>query len=161
MEGNEMNYTIRLTFSIVHGILLTLISFSFLLLIPSFTESLFSFFGFILLPLVSLFLTVGCNACVEYIAFSKIDIQQVMKGCWIPPLGIFCITAILYPLEIMKFSWVGPMNTLTATAVVVNGFLTSFLQLYVSRGIQADARAPHLDSSEPAKDSSSGDSSPR
>lgn len=156
-----MNYTIRLTFSIVHGILLTLISFSFLLLIPSFTECLFSFFGFILLPLVSLFLTVGCNACVEYIAFSKIDIQQVMKGCWIPPLGIFCITAILYPLEIMKFSWVGPMNTLTATAVVVNGFLTSFLQLYVSRGIQADARAPHLDSSEPAKDSSSGDSSPR
>jgi len=160
MEGNEMNYTIRLTFSIIHGILLTLISLSFLLLVPSFTESLFSFFGFILLPMISLVLTIGCNACVEYIAFSKIEIQRVMKGCWIPPLGIFCVTAILYPLEIMKFSWVGPMNTLTATAVVVNGFLTSFLQLYISRGIQSRDPKAHLDSSEPATDSSSGVSSP-
>ena len=153
MEGNEMNYTIRLTFSIVHGILLTLISFCFLLLVPSFTESLFSFFGFILLPLVSLILTIGCNACVQYITFSKVDVNIVMKGCWIPPLGIFLITSILYPLEIMKVNWIGPMNTLTATAVVVNGFLTSFLQLYVSRGIQAS-------DSSPVKDSSSGVSSP-
>jgi hypothetical protein len=56
-------------------------------------------------------------------------------------------------LEIMKVNWIGPMNTLTATAVVVNGFLTSFLQLYVSRGIQAS-------DSSPVKDSSSGVSSP-
>lgn len=155
MEGNEMNYTIRLTFSIVHGILLTLISFCFLILVPSFTESLFSFFGFIVLPLLSLFITIGCNACVEYMTFSEIKIQQVMKGCWIPPLGIFLITSILYPLEIMKISWIGPLNTLTATAVVVNGFLTIFLQLYVSRGLK-----DHADSSDPAKDSSSGASSP-
>ena len=155
MEGNEMNYTIRLTFSIVHGILLTLISFCFLILVPSFTESLFSFFGFIVLPLLSVFITIGCNACIEYMTFSEINVQQVMKGCWIPPLGIFLITSILYPLEVMKISWVGPLNTLTATAVVVNGFLTIFLQLYVSRALK-----DHADSSDAAKDSSSGASSP-
>ena len=156
-----MNYTIRLTFSIVHGILLTLISFCFLILIPSFTESLFSFFGFIILPLVSLFLTIGCNACIKYMTFSEVKIQHVMKGCWIPPLGIFLITSILYPLDVMKISWIGPLNTLTATAVVVNGFVTSFLQLYVSRDLQGDvSRDLQAASSDSAKDSSSGGSSP-
>lgn len=139
-----MNHAIRLTFGVVHGILLTLVSFACLLFVPAFSELLFSLFGCIILPTVSLFLTLVCNACVEYVSSSKLDIKLILQDAWIPPLALFLVALILYPLSRMQLPWSGPLNTLTATAVVVNGFLAAILQVYISRNLQSseDSSAP-------------------
>lgn len=153
MEGNttggssdQMLYAIRLTFGIVHGVILTLFSFGISLYIPSLSHILFALLGCVVAPCLSLLLTVFCNACVEYVSQSTVTVERILRTAWIPPLGIFCVNLILMPLEMMPMS-IGTIPNLVAASVVANCITSILLQIYAAKDIQTYS-------------SKSGDSSP-
>ncbi len=139
----NLEHAIRITFGIVHASLLTLFSFGLALLSPALTHFLFSLFGCILAPGLSLLLTLFCNGCVRYIHQATHDTAEpisLLTGSWIPPFGVFLTSLLLLPLEMMpSLGWSGPLTTLAATFVVVNFVTTLLLQVYVARRFQADS----------------------
>lgn len=136
--ADSVSYALRLTFGIVHGALLTLSSFGLALLFPSFSHFLFGLFGFILAPFISFILTIFCNACIEYVSQSKFTATNILKKAWIPPFGIFCISLIILPLEMMpSLAFAGHINVLVITSVILNAILTTILQIYAAKDIQS------------------------
>lgn len=159
MEGNteavdaaatdDIFYALRITFGIVHGALLTLFSLCLALLFPSLSHFLFSLFGCVVAPLMSLCLTVFCNACIEYVCHSTLSATSILKTAWIPPLGVFCVSVLILPLEMMpSLGFLGPINVLLATSIVLNALVTILLQVYAAKDIQGSGSAPHVSSSE-------------
>ena len=135
---NNLNYAIRITFGIVHGVILTIISLALAMFFPSLSHFLFGLFGFIVAPLCSLGLTFLCNLCVSYVSTFKVDIREAARTVWIPPLGILCAAALLLPLEMMpSLGFPGPLNILAATFVATNCVIVTLLQIYASRQTQA------------------------
>lgn len=136
--SDSISYALRLTFGVVHGVILTLFSFALALFFPAFSHFLFGLFGFIIAPLISLVLTIFCNACVEYVSQSTLTAARILKTSWIPPFGVFCVSLIILPLEMMPaLGFTGPINTLVATSVCVNCVLTAILQIYAAKDIQS------------------------
>jgi hypothetical protein len=150
MEGNptgprseagldSVHYVVRITFGLVHGVLLTLLSFGLALFFPSLSHFLFALFGCIVAPALSFVLTLFCNTCVGYVSQSQQQsLTRMLQTAWIPPLGVFCASLILLPLESFR-GVAGPLPTLVATSVVVNFILTTLLQIYAAREIQSSS----------------------
>jgi len=142
MEGNTtgdptdgvLSYVIRMTFGLVHGVILTLFSFGITLYIPSLSHILFSLLGCIVAPMLSLALTIFCNCCVEYVSQSTITVEHSLRTAWIPPLGIFCLNLLLLPLEMTPIQ--GTISLLVATSVIANFILSIILQVYAAKDIQ-------------------------
>jgi hypothetical protein len=147
MEGNRnapqdanIDYAIRITFGIAHGVLLTLFSFGAALLYPALSHFSFGLFGFIVAPLISLCLAVACNLCVNYVSQSRLTVEHSLASVWMPPLGVFVVAAILMPLEMMPSLFrTTALSSLAITFVCVNCLLTTILQVYAARGIQASS----------------------
>jgi hypothetical protein len=141
MEGNtfrELDYAIRITFGIVHGVILTLVSFGITLYIPSLSHILFALLGCVVAPCISLVLTIFCNASVEYVSRSTVTMEQILSTAWIPPFGIFCMNMILLPLELMPSMGVeGPFTSVVATSVLANFLFSILLQVYAARTLQS------------------------
>lgn len=132
--NHDIQYALRITFGIVHGVILTLFSFSLILFFPA----PFALFGCIVVPLLSFILTIFCNACVEYVSSpsqSVMTVGRILTTAWIPPLGVFCVNLILLPLKSMP-AILGPVNVLVFTSIVVNFMLTTVLQVYSARNLQ-------------------------
>jgi hypothetical protein len=146
MEGNSggdsndiIHYAVRMTFGIVHGVILTLFILGMSLYIPSLSHILFALLGCIVAPCVSLCLTIFCTGCVEYVSQSTITMKRILKTAWIPPLGIFCMNAILLPLEFMPSAGLeGPITSVVATSIAANFVLSIILQVYAAKDIQGD-----------------------
>jgi hypothetical protein len=137
-----IDYAVRLTFGVVHATLLTLFSFALAFLVPSFSHFLFSLFGCILAPLLSLLLAAFCNACVEYVSTSTLTWKRILKGAWLPALGVFGVSLLILPLEMMpQLGFRGPVNTLVVTSIVANFIVTALLQVYVAKEIQTQGQA--------------------
>jgi hypothetical protein len=146
-SDNAVEYALRLTFGIVHGTLLTLVGLCLAFLIPSFSHFLFSLYGCIIAPLISFILTIFCNACVEYVsgagtsigkAHKEQFITRVLHSSWIPPLGVFCVSLLILPLEMMpSLGFQGPINTLVATSICMNFVVSVLLQIYSARRVQS------------------------
>jgi hypothetical protein len=128
-----IHYALRITFGIVHSVIITLCSFGLAIFFPSL--SLFPLFGCIIIPILSLFLTIFCNGCVEYVSKSSLTITHILETSWIPPIGIFIISLILLPLGSMPL--LGPINIRVITSITINFFITTILQVYAAREIQA------------------------
>lgn len=129
-----MKYAVRITFGIVHGVILTVISLALAMWFPSLSHFLFGLFGFIVAPLCSLALTFLCNVCVSYVSTFKIDYIEAARFAWIPPLGIILVAVILLPLELMpSLGLTGPLNNLAASFVATNCVLVTLLQIYASK----------------------------
>jgi hypothetical protein len=147
MEGNRyatqdanIDYAIRITFGIAHGVLLTLFSFGAALLYPALSHFSFGLFGFIVAPLISLCLTIACNICVNYVSRPELTVEDSLTSVWIPPLGVFIVAAILMPLEMMPSLFRRTaLSSLAITFVCVNCILTTLLQIYAARKIQASS----------------------
>lgn len=146
MEGNTattldgIQYAIRLTFGIVHGVVLTLFSFGLALVFPSLSQFLFGLFGFIVAPCLSFLLTLACNACVGYVSHSYLSLTQCLRASWAPPLGIFITALILLPLEMMpRLGFGGPLNTLAATFVLASFVVATILQVWAAKKIQSSS----------------------
>ena len=120
-----VRYAIKHTFGVVHAVLLTLVSFG----ISSFS---FSLLGYFILPLVSLALTFICSASIQYVCDGAIHIPAILRKLWIPPLGVFSISLIILPLEMMRSTGIGPLSTLVATSFVMNAIAVWILQVYSS-----------------------------
>lgn len=134
----NLNYAIRITFGVVHGVILTVISLALAMLFPSLSHFLFGLFGFVVAPLCSVGLTLLCNVCVSYVSTFRVDFREAARTVWIPPLGILCAAAVLLPLEMMpNLGFPGPLNILAATFVATNCVIVTLLQIYASRKIQA------------------------
>lgn len=143
-------YALRLTFGVVHGVILTLFSFALALFFPAFSQFLFGLFGFIVAPLISLLLTIFCNACVAYVSQTPMTPARILKTAWIPPFGVFCTSLILLPLEMMpSLGFQGPMTTLVATSVCVNCIITAILQVYAAKHIQTTVNVKESSSPSP------------
>ena len=125
----DIRYAIRQTFGLVHAVLLTLITFGLVALVPVFVWS-FSILGFLFLPAISAGLTCLGNWCVAYVADGTADGAAILRTAWIPPLGVFCATLFLLPLEMMRASGLGPFNPMVATSIVVNAVVVWVLQVY-------------------------------
>lgn len=168
LEGSAVEYAIRLTFGVVHASLLTLFSFGLAFLFPSFSHFLFSLFGCILAPLLSFFLAVFCNACVEYVSKSTVTWKRVLKWSWIPPLGVFGVSLLILPLEMIasplagrsatvrredlmmpSHGFKGPVNTLVVTSIIMNFIATVLLQIYAAKKIQSSSSSDSETSSGP------------
>lgn len=150
LEGSAVEYAIRLTFGVVHASLLTLFSFGLAFLFPSFSHFLFSLFGCILAPLLSFVLTLFCNACVEYVSKSTVTWKRVLKWSWIPPLGVFGVSLLILPLEMMpSLGFKGPVNTLVVTSIIMNFIATVLLQVYAAKKIQSSSSSDSETSSGP------------
>jgi hypothetical protein len=135
--SDDIQYALRITFGIVHGVMLTLFSFGLALFFPSLSQLLFVLFGCVVIPIMSLLLTIFCNACIEYVSQSTLTVARVLKTAWIPPLGVFCVNLIILPLEMMPaLGFTGPINTLLITSILKNFALTTILQIYAARDIQ-------------------------
>jgi hypothetical protein len=159
MEGNSVGhsteniqYALRITFGIVHGVMLTLFSFGLALLFPSLSQFLFALFGCVVIPIISFLLTLFCNTCIEYISpeqsrsvdslvpQSSTTVARILKTAWIPPLGVFCVNILILPLEMMPaLGFTGPMNALIITSILMNFLLTIVLQVYAARNVQVDS----------------------
>jgi hypothetical protein len=147
MEGNRngsqdanLQYAIRMTFGIAHGVLLTLFSFGVALLYPALSHFSFGLFGFIIAPFISLCLTIACNLCINYVSHSDLTVEHSLSSVWIPPLGIFIVAAILMPLEMMPSLFrTTALSSLAITFVCVNCILTTILQIYAAKQIQASS----------------------
>jgi hypothetical protein len=136
MDGNEtdsLNYAIRLTFGIVHSVILTLITFGLVSWYPSFSHWSFTLLGCIVLPLISFLVACFATACVVYVRNGEVSIQGALKNSWIPPLGIFCVSLFILPLKMMQSTGIGPLNMLIATSIFVNAILVCVLQIYASQ----------------------------
>jgi hypothetical protein len=129
---DKMRYSLRLTVGILHGTLLTLLSFLIVLLVP------FALFGFVLAPLLSFFLTIFCNLFIEYISGKSITLKSTLQGSWMPAVGIFCTSCVVYPLKFMP-SLPGPVSALVATSMILNCIVTAMLQIYVTRRNQSSS----------------------
>ena len=140
MEGNtfpELDYAIRITFSIIHGVILTLSSLGICLYIPSLSHILFALLGCIVAPFISLLLTIFRNAAVESVSRSTMTLEHILRTAWIPPFGIFCMNVVLLPLEMMpSMGTEGPYTSVVATSIFVNFLLSILLQLYAAKGVQ-------------------------
>ena len=140
MEGNtfpELDYAIRITFGIVHGVILTLCSFGIALYVPELSRVLFALLGCIVAPFLSLLLTIFCNAAVEYSSKSTLTMDHILQTAWIPPLGIFCMNVLLLPLELMPSAETdGPLTMIVATSILGNLLISILLQVYAARNIQ-------------------------
>jgi hypothetical protein len=145
MEGNtflELNYAIRITFGIIHGVILTLSSLGICLYIPSLSHILFALLGCVVAPFISLILTIFCNAAVEYVSMSTVTMEHILSNAWAPPVGIFCMNIILLPLEMMPSMGIeGPYTSVVATSIFVNFLLSIILQVHAARGLQASKSA--------------------
>jgi len=137
---NTLSYVIRMTFGLVHGIILTLFSFGISLYIPSLSHILFALLGCIVAPLLSLGLTIFCNACVEYVSQSTVTVEHILKTAWIPPFGIFCVNLILLPLEMMPVG-IGPITNIVATSVIANFVISILLQIYAAKELQISSKS--------------------
>ena len=63
--------------------------------------------------------------------------KRILKTAWIPPLGIFCMNAMLIPLEMMPSAGLeGPITSVVATSIVANFVLSVILQVYAAKHIQ-------------------------
>lgn len=132
-----IHYAVRMTFGIVHGVILTLFSLGISLYVPSLSHILFALLGCIVAPCVSLCLTIFCSGCVEYVSQSTITVERILKTAWIPPLGIFCMNVVLLPLEMMPAAGLeGPITSVIATSIIANFILSIILQVYAARDIQ-------------------------
>jgi len=129
----ELNYAIQLTFGLVHAVILTLITFGLIVWFPSFSGWSFALLGCLVLPVISAILSVLCTTCVQYVCDGNINIPHVLKSFWIPPVGIFCISLFILPLEMLPSVGTGPINSLIATSVVMNALITGILQVYSTR----------------------------
>lgn len=131
---NQIEYAIRTTFGVVHGVLLTTISLALAMWFPSLSHFLFGLFGFVVAPLCSLALTFLCNVCVRYVATFRIELRESLRNAWIPPLGILVVALILLPLEMMpSLGFPGPLNILAASFVATNCILVTLLQIYAAK----------------------------
>jgi hypothetical protein len=135
--SDALQYAIRLTFGIVHGVVLTLASFILAFWVPSFSQFLFGLYGCVLAPLLSFFLTGFCNICIAYVSQVPYTVQSLLRTIWIPPVGIWIVSLIILPLEMMpSLGFTGPLSTLVVTSIIVNFFIATLLQLYAAREIQ-------------------------
>ena len=146
MEGNtfpELDYAIRITFGIIHGVILTLSILGICLYIPSLSHILFALLGCIVAPFISLVLTIFCNASVEYVSTQSMSTEKILSSAWIPPLGIFCMNVILLPLEMMPTIGAvqGPYTSVVATSIVGSFLLSILLQIYAARAVQSSKSA--------------------
>jgi hypothetical protein len=137
--GDDIQYALRITFGIVHGVLLTLCSFGLALFFPSLSRFLFTLFGFIIAPLLSFVLTILCNGCIQYVSQATLTITRILKTSWIPPLGVFCTNLVLLPLELMPSF--GPITIILITSILVNLIVTILLQIYAARDIQEEVHS--------------------
>jgi hypothetical protein len=136
---DDIHYALRITFGIVHGVILTLFSFGLALFFPSLSQFLFALFGCVVIPLISFILTIFCNGCIEYVAQSTLTVARILKTAWIPPVGVFCVNLFILPLELLPFT--GPLNTLLLTSIIINLMITTVLQVYAARDIQLNSIA--------------------
>jgi hypothetical protein len=97
--------------------------------------------GCLVLPIVSLCITGICTGSVQYVCEGQIHIQTLLQSCWIPPLGIFCISLFILPLEMMNTRAFGPLNILIATSILMNAIVTCILQVYSSTRVEAKAKS--------------------
>ena len=142
-QDANIDYAIRITFGIAHGVLLTLFSFGAALVYPALSHFSFGLFGFIIAPIMSLCLAIACNLCVNYVSQSKLTVEHSLTSVWIPPSGVFVVAAILMPLEMMPSLFrTTALSTLAITFVCVNCITTTLLQIYAARGIQRQVRMP-------------------
>ncbi len=132
--SDTLHYAVRLTFGVVHGVILTLGSYWFALTVP------FALLGCVIAPLLSLLLTLLSNFCIQYVITLRPSLRNSLSSVWVPPLGIFCGSLLLLPLEMMPtLGYNAPVSTLIATSIVVNFLLAVILQLYAARQIQSSA----------------------
>ena len=138
--NDDIQYALRITFGIVHGVMLTLFSFGLALFFPSLSQFLFALFGCVVIPTMSFLLTIFCNMCIEYVSQSTLTVARILKTAWIPPLGVFCVNLIILPLEMMpSLGFTGPINTLLITSILMNFVLTTILQVYAARDVQEES----------------------
>jgi len=131
-EGLSLPYVMRHTFGVVHAVILTLITFGLVVWFPSVSEWSFSMLGCIVLPTISAALTYFCSACVEYTCEGKVTPSAILRRVWMPPLGIFLVSLIILPLQMMQSARIGPLSMLIATSIVANGIVVWLLQVYSS-----------------------------
>ena len=130
LQTDQLHYAIRLTFGLVHAVIITLITFGLIVWFPSLSHWSFALLGCFVLPFISICLSGICTGSVQYVCDGQIHIQTLLQSCWIPPLGIFCISIFILPLEMMKITVFGPLNILIATSIVMNAIITFILQVY-------------------------------
>lgn len=132
--ADQVDYALRITFAVVHAVLLTLCGLGLAYAVPSLSQFLFGLYGCILAPCISWLLTLFCNGCLQYVGESRVTPQRCLARSWIPPLGIFCLSLLILPLEMMpSLGFTGPLNSLLVTSVVGNFILAFVLQLYAVR----------------------------
>ena len=123
-DTGDIQYALRITFGIVHGVILTLFSFGLVLFFPSLSQLL----NCIVIPLISFALAIFCNGCIEYLSQSTLTVARILKTAWIPPLGVFCANLVILPLELMP--------SFVFTTIVVNFILSTILPVYAAKDIQ-------------------------
>lgn len=141
-EGLSLSYVMRHTFGVVHAVILTLITFGLVVWFPSVSEWSFSMLGCIVLPSISAALTYFCSACVEYTCEGKVSPSAILRRVWMPPLGIFLVSLVILPLQMMQSARVGPLSMLIATSIVVNGIVVWLLQVYSSSSDSTSSPPP-------------------
>lgn len=141
-DSETVQYALRLTFGVVHAVVLTLCTFGLVLWFPSFGQWSFSLLGCIVLPALSALLTVGCTACVQVVSATDPPTwQSVLRRAWMPPLGIFCASLFILPLERIQSEPIGPLSVLMATSICLNAILVAILQNMAAYSVSAFAGA--------------------
>lgn len=135
-ETSPLRYVILHTFGLVHAVLLTLISFSFI----AWTES-WPLFSCLLFPAISFGLGIGCAWWTDYVSEGTASAREAIRRAWIPAVGVLCAGLFLLPLEMLKSA--GP-TVLVSTSIGVNAILAWILQVYSLRTVQSSSESSIL-----------------
>jgi hypothetical protein len=85
------------------------------------------------------------------VSTSTLTWKRILKGAWLPALGVFGVSLLILPLEMMpQLGFRGPVNTLVVTSIVANFIVTALLQVYVAKEIQTQGQAQASDSASDA-----------
>jgi len=133
-----LRYAILHTFGLVHAVLLTLLSFAFMVWTPAW--ALLACTG---LPAISFGLGIGCAWWTQYVCEGAATVRDAIRCGWAPALGVLCAGLFLLPLEVLKSA--GP-TVLVSTSIGVNAIVAWILQVYSLRYSSSESSAARTSS---------------
>ena len=102
MAATAVDSTVRISFGLVHGLLLAMLFPLFYVFIPSYVKQNPGLSLFVLLPILSYIWGFGLTTLNQYIHCRKISITQVSLASLLSPFFVVVFSALAYMLPFLR-----------------------------------------------------------
>lgn len=102
MAATVVDSTVRISFGLVHGLLLAMLFPLFYVFIPAYVKQNPGLTLFVLLPLISYLWGFGLNSLSQYINCRKISLSQISLVSLLSPLFVVVFSGLAYGLPFLR-----------------------------------------------------------